>query len=139
MAAWHAAVGAGTSLRAEARLRRADGTDRWHLMLADPVRDRHGAIVRWLGSCTDIQDQKDAERVLTVLADVTQVLSASLDPLEISRALTDLVAPREAAYCEVQLHDADAKMEPVARSGDAAVLDAEKNARVQRVQRAGAT
>jgi PAS domain S-box-containing protein len=139
MAAWHAAVGAGTSFRAEARLRRADGTDRWHLMLADPVRDRHGAISRWLGSGTDIQDQKDAEHVLTVLAEVTQVLSASLDPLEIARALTDLVAPREVAYCEVQLYDAEANMATVARAGDAAVLDAEKKARVQRVQRAGAT
>jgi len=139
MAAWHAAVGAGTSFRAETRLRGADGTHRWHLMLADPVRDPSGAIVRWFGSCTDIQDQKDAERVLTVLAEVTQVLSASLDPLEISHALAKLVAPREVAYCEVQLYDADAKSVTVARSGDAPMLDVEKNARVQRVQRAGAT
>ncbi|MDB5028426.1 MAG: putative sensor protein [Candidatus Eremiobacteraeota bacterium] len=139
MAAWHAAVGAGTSFRAETRLRRLDGTRRWHLMLADPARDEDGTIVRWFGSCTDIQDQKDAERVLMVLAEVTQALSASLDPLEIARALTDLVVPREIGYCEVHLYDADGMLVPAARAGDASVLDTAKGSRAQRVQRAGAT
>ena len=139
MAAWHAAVGAGTPFRAEARLRRADGIHRWHLLLADPARGRTGAIVSWFGSCTDIQDQKDAERVLTVLAEVTQVLSSSLDPLQIAQTLTDLVAPREVAYCEVRLYDADGFLSSAARSGDASVFDEEKDLRAQRVQRAGAT
>ena len=87
LAAWHAAIGAGTPFRAETRLRRADGEHRWHLLLAEPTRNPNGTILRWVGSCTDIQDQKNAERVLTVLAEVTQVLSASLDPYAIADAL----------------------------------------------------
>jgi PAS domain S-box-containing protein len=65
LAAWRAAVEAGTAFRAETRLRRADGNHRWHLVLADPQRGKNGAITGWFGSCTDIQDQKDAERVLS--------------------------------------------------------------------------
>lgn len=139
VASWHAAVGAGTPFRTEARLRRADGEHRWHLLLAEPARDRDGAIVRWVGSCTDIQDQKDAERVLTVLAEVTQVLSASLDPGAIAHALTGLVAPNEVAYCDVQLYDAEARLVSVARAGSPATLDAAGAARAQRAQSAGAT
>lgn len=139
MAAWHAAVGAGTPFRAETRMRRADGTFRWHLMLADPARDATGTIVRWFGSCTDIQDQKDAERVLSALAEVTQLLSASLDPLEIARALTHRVAPRDVAYCEVQLADAGGDLFVAARAGDPGAFDAQRAARAQRTQRVGAT
>lgn len=139
LAAWHAAVGAGTSFRSEARLRRHDGTYRWHLLLADPERDADGTIVRWCCSCTDIQDQKDAERVLTVLAEVTQALAASLDPLEIAQALADLVAPNESAYCEVRLYDSEGALRTVAGSGDPSSLNADKESRVQRVLSAGAT
>ena len=139
VAAWHAAVAAGTTFRSETRLRRADGTYRWHLLLADPARDDAGTIVRWFGSCADIQDQKDAERVLTVLAEVTQVLSASLDPLAIAKALTAHVAPREVAYCEVLLYDADLRLVSAGRAGDPSVLDDANAERALRVQAAGAT
>ena len=139
LAGWHAAVGAGTTFRSETRLRRADGTQRWHLLLAEPARNGDGTIVRWFGSCTDIQDQKDAERVLTVLAEITQVLSASLDPRAIAQTLTDHVAPREVAYCEVQLYDADLQLVCFGRAGDPSALDAAKAERAKRVQAAGAT
>lgn len=139
LSSWHAALGVGTSFRAEARLRRHDGAHRWYLMLADPARDESGAIGRWYGSCTDIHDQKDAEHVLAVLSEVTQVLSASLDPLEIARALADFVAPREVAYCEVRLRDADGALTRAAASGDPSTLDPAEEARIQRVQGSGAT
>jgi signal transduction histidine kinase len=34
---------------------------RWHLGRALPVRDDDGRIIRWYGTCTDIDDQKRAE------------------------------------------------------------------------------
>jgi PAS domain S-box-containing protein len=139
LAAWHAAVGAGSTFRTETRLRRADGSHRWHLLLADPARDGTGTIVRWFGSGTDIQDQKDAERVLTVLAEVTQVLAASLDPQVIAQALTDHVAPREVAYCEVLLYDADLRLVSAGRAGDSSARTAAHAERALRVQAAGAT
>ncbi|HYT91820.1 MAG TPA: PAS domain S-box protein, partial [Gemmataceae bacterium] len=56
---------AGAEYRIEYRLRRHDGQYRWHSGRACPVRDPQGRIVRWLGTCTDIDDRKRAEEALT--------------------------------------------------------------------------
>jgi PAS domain S-box-containing protein len=48
----------------ELRLRRADGTYRWHLWRAHPERDAAGQVVRWIGTSTDFHDQKLAEERL---------------------------------------------------------------------------
>ncbi|WP_145727954.1 hybrid sensor histidine kinase/response regulator [Nitrospirillum viridazoti] len=61
---WAAAVKAGGTYTAEFRLRRADGVYRWHLARAVPIRDEGGAILRWLGTTTDIEDQKAATEAL---------------------------------------------------------------------------
>lgn len=54
---------AGQDYVRENRFRRAsDGMWRWHLTKALPVRDEDGAIVLWIGTCTDIHDQKEAEQ-----------------------------------------------------------------------------
>jgi len=43
---------------------RKTGGFRWFLGRAMPVRDERGRIVRWLGTCTDIDDTKKAQEVL---------------------------------------------------------------------------
>jgi PAS domain S-box-containing protein len=45
-------------------LRGADGSYRWFLSRAVPVRDEAGRIVRWLGTNTDVTEQRDLERAL---------------------------------------------------------------------------
>jgi PAS domain S-box-containing protein len=140
MTAWRTAVSAGTPFRAEARLRRFDGGYRWHVMLAVPMRDERKVIAKWFGSCTDIQDQKDAERILTVLAEVTQALASSLDPREIARILVAVVAPAEAAYCEVQLYDDDEdRLVQIAAAGDPSAFGPDDAERAAWTRRAGAT
>lgn len=63
--AWDASMQTGEPFRIEYRLRRArDNTYRWHLVRAMPVRDASGGIKRWLGTSTDIEDQKRAEQLL---------------------------------------------------------------------------
>ena len=47
-------------LTTELRLGRADGTYRWHLARGLPVRDASGAVRQWLGTMTEIEDQKQA-------------------------------------------------------------------------------
>jgi PAS domain S-box-containing protein len=42
----------------ELRLRRGDGEYRWHLWRAHPQRDDDGRVVRWVGTSTDVHDQK---------------------------------------------------------------------------------
>ncbi|MBD2437918.1 PAS domain S-box protein [Nostoc sp. FACHB-110] len=56
---WQDCLQTGRKYEIEFRLRRAvDGEYRWHLGLAFPLRNAHGQIIKWFGSCTDIHEQK---------------------------------------------------------------------------------
>ncbi len=72
-ARWADALSAGAVYETEFRLRRHDGVYRWHIARAVPIRDGSGRIVRWVGTNTDIQDQKD---VAAALAGVNAMLEA---------------------------------------------------------------
>jgi len=63
-AAWTAAVSSGNTYEVEARLRAANGNYRWHLWRGMPVRSEDGAIERWFGTGTDIEDLKRADEEL---------------------------------------------------------------------------
>ena len=47
---------------AEYRLRSKDGDYRWFRSRAVPIRDPHGRIVKWYGTCSDIHDSKLLEQ-----------------------------------------------------------------------------
>ncbi len=52
----------------ELRLKRAsDGRYRWHLARGLPIRDAQGAVTRWFGTCTDIDDFKQAQSEIATL------------------------------------------------------------------------
>lgn len=56
---------AGKPYGFECRFTRAsDGTRRWHLVRAVPVRSPAGEVVKWLGTSTDIDEQKRAAEAL---------------------------------------------------------------------------
>ncbi len=59
--AYQTAIRNGTPYETEFRARRHDGAFRWFLARAIPVRDAHGAILRWVGTNTDIHERKLAE------------------------------------------------------------------------------
>ena len=55
---WRHSLETGAPYQIEYRLRHADGTYRWVLGRALPIRDTDGQITRWFGTCTDIHEQK---------------------------------------------------------------------------------
>src|SRR4029077_7520232 len=61
---WGGAVVWGGPAEMEARLRRHDGLFRWFLMRVEPLRDDTGKVVRWYGTCTDIETLKQTEAQL---------------------------------------------------------------------------
>ncbi len=74
---WREALRSGQLLEAECRLRRSrDGAFHWHLCRAVPEYGAGGQIISWLGTFTDIEDQKRAQ---AVLADFKGTLDAVLD------------------------------------------------------------
>ena len=85
---WSAAVEAGQAYQTEFRLRRADGAWRWHIARAVPVHDEAGKVVRWIGTNTDIDDQKNAESLLEQrLEERSQALALSEEALRQSQKM----------------------------------------------------
>ncbi|NEX63137.1 ATP-binding protein [Noviherbaspirillum galbum] len=62
--AWSQSVATGTPYETTYRVRHHSGEYRWTLARALPVRNGVGAIVKWMGTNTDIHSQKLAEQVL---------------------------------------------------------------------------
>ena len=62
--AWSKSVATGEPYRAELQLRRQDGVFRHFLVHALAMRSESGEMERWVGSCTDVHDQKLAEEAL---------------------------------------------------------------------------
>jgi PAS domain S-box-containing protein len=60
-AAYNKALRTGQPYEMEIRARRHDGAYRWFLARATPVRGADGAVARWVGTNTDIHEQKLAE------------------------------------------------------------------------------
>ncbi|MEO6761583.1 MAG: chemotaxis protein CheB [Candidatus Saccharimonadales bacterium] len=60
---WQQSIDSGEPFYLEHRLRRADGEYRWHLNRAQPMRDEHHKIIKWMGSDTDIDDLKHGEEI----------------------------------------------------------------------------
>jgi PAS domain S-box-containing protein len=68
-------------------LRAKDGTYRWFLSRAIPIRNSEGEIFRWLGTNTDITEQKEIESVL-------QEIRKELE-LRVKQRTTELLAANE--------------------------------------------
>lgn len=61
---WRSALAQEVPYETEFRLRRFDGTYRWHIARAVPIRDAEGRPTKWIGTNTDIDDQKQAAQAL---------------------------------------------------------------------------
>ena len=57
-AVWADSLSAGTVYETQFRIRRRDGVYRWFLVRAEPVLDPDRRVTRWVGTNTDIDDQR---------------------------------------------------------------------------------
>ena len=62
--AWTEAVAAESDYAVECRFRRFDGVYRWHSFRAEPVRGSDDKVDFWIGTATDIDDQRSLELFL---------------------------------------------------------------------------
>ncbi|TPG42600.1 PAS domain S-box protein [Sphingomonas koreensis] len=78
---WSASLSSGETYETEFRIRRSDGEYRWHIVRAVPILDSNGRILRWVGTNTDIEEQKlnqahslaDRNRLWTMAKDLMLV------------------------------------------------------------------
>ena len=82
--AWNDAVRTGTEFALEYRIRRFDGIYRWHSFRARPLRDTRGTTLMWVGTATDVEDQKALECSLRRSEAQTQETLTLLQSIEAS-------------------------------------------------------
>lgn len=88
MANWTATCASGVDFYEEYRIRRAaDGRYVWHEGRATPLRDAGGKIVRWLGTCTEIEERKRAEAKQALLVEAISQLLTSEEPQQVIETL----------------------------------------------------
>jgi len=101
---WRKPLETGTPGEYECRHRRYDGTFRWFVGRAIPLRDPAGNIVKWYGLNTDIEDRKRAELLLEGKNRLLEMLAGHL-PLD--RILVELCKLVEStmpdAFCTTML------------------------------------
>jgi PAS domain S-box-containing protein len=97
----------GSVFEVEYRFRAGDGTYRWHLGRAVPIRDESGEIDFWIGTATDIDDRKRTEEAQRFLLDAGAQLSSSLDWRAGLQAVAKLAVPRVADWCAVHVLEPD--------------------------------
>ena len=94
---WKHCVQTGESFEFIHRFRRADGIYRWHLSRAHALRDAGGASSLWIGSHTDIHEEretaKNLERTTEDLKHFAYAASHDLqEPLRIVTSFTQLLS-----------------------------------------------
>jgi PAS domain S-box-containing protein len=89
------------------RLRRHDGVYRRVLVRGVPIQDADGGVREYVGSVTDVEDERRAIERLEILARASKALDASLDPAETVAAAVRTVVPELADWSVVDLIDPD--------------------------------
>lgn len=101
---WRHSLETGAPYEIEYRLRHRSGQYRWTLGRALPVRNERGDIVRWMGTCTDIHEQKTTQEALRqsdrrkdeFLAMLAHELRNPLAPVMAAAELLSVSKPDEA-------------------------------------------
>ena len=84
-ARWAASVTTGAPFEMRCRIRSHDGGHRWFQTRGAAIRDGQGRIAKWYGSCTDIQELRDAQ-------DATDAFAARLEARVAERSAALLAA-----------------------------------------------
>jgi PAS domain S-box-containing protein len=112
---YYGCIRSGSSYQIEYRFKdRRSGGYRWFLGRAHPVRDEQGRIVRWFGTCTDIDDTKRAEEATRFLADASAALAELTDHESTLQKVAALAVPFFADWCAVDVREADGSVRRLA-------------------------
>ncbi|QQR37902.1 PAS domain-containing protein [Devosia rhizoryzae] len=112
---WRESLETGKPYQIEYRLRHHSGQYRWTLGRALPIRDAQGRILRWIGTCTDIHESRQAanerelvaqelsHRIKNIFAVLTGIISLSARNHPEARSFADQLRQRVFALGEA--HD----------------------------------
>ncbi len=105
---WQRALQTSEPYELEYRLRNVhDGTYRWFVARAMPVRAEDGSISHWIGAATDIDTQRHANDNLRFIIDASSAFSNLYDVDQIAQKLAQIAIDSVADWCFVVLRTAD--------------------------------
>jgi PAS domain S-box-containing protein len=102
---WQQTVLKKTSGESRYRLARRDGGYAWVVDRAVPVRNPNGSVREWVGTVTDVSEQRRAEDGLRFLAEASTGLTASVEAGPVLEALARAPVPLFADLCVIHLQD----------------------------------
>ena len=97
----------------EYRLVPPDGALRWVASRGRAIFDHEGKAAKMVGVCTDISERKRTELSKKFVAEASRVLATTLKPEDTIRNLAQLVVPRLADWCIIQVVDEHGEIKPV--------------------------
>jgi PAS domain S-box-containing protein len=118
---WQNAIEMGEKFEIASRIFRAtDKTYRWHLVRCVPVCDTEGKVLRWFGTCTDIEDVEQAQALAVeretwfrTLFDTIPLSVALIDPptmkfLQFNDAAAENLGYTREEFAELTVYDIEA-------------------------------
>jgi len=117
LAKWEIALRTGDPYDVEYRLRGRDGKFRWFLCRGKPIRNPNGEIVKWFGTCTDIESQKQNQQMLE-----EQILERTVQLADTNTRLQEEMLEKDFARSELDQQNERMLGELKKRSERAAML-----------------
>lgn len=112
--AWRRVLHDGSDYATDIRMRRADSRYRWMASRASAVHDADGGVVHWIGTLTDIDDQKGLEQELRRSQQETLEALTLLDTLQSKAPVGFLFVDTDFRYVRVNEEAAAINGVPVA-------------------------
>ncbi len=101
---WAESLRSGTAFEMELRLTdRHTNSYRWHLLRTVPVRGGSGAVARWYGTATDIDEQKRVAEAAHFLAEASAALATVVDYESTLQRVAGLAVPHFADWSAVDV------------------------------------
>ncbi len=97
----------------EYRIRAKDGKTYWILSRGARLRDDDGATTGWAGFNLDITSRKRNEERFAFLADIGRTLASSLEPPIVLEKAANVIVPRFADWCTIDIVADDTEIERV--------------------------
>ncbi|GAB3299919.1 PAS domain-containing protein [Hymenobacter tenuis] len=114
LATWQAAYQNGTPYEIEYRFISRTGGYRWFLGRAEPLRNEDGHVIRWFGSCTDIDEVKQNQQLMQLQNSQLTQINQALDNFvytashDLKQPITNMAGIFEELKRNVTFHDQDA-------------------------------
>lgn len=132
---WRRSLASGEPYEIEYRLlHRSSGEYRWVLGRAHPVRNEAGEIIRWMGTCTDIHEQKSfaeklelagnelSHRIKNIFAVISGLIGLSVRDHPQAQAFADEIRERIMALARAHDYARPRGRESTSRAEGATVL-----------------